>query len=82
MVETYYILGLKDEARKYAKLLGYNYQSSKWYEKTYIIFNKNYEKINKNNNLENKNKNKKSIINKIKSLIDWDEKRKNSRRIQ
>ena len=70
LVETYYILGLKDEARKYAKLLGYNYQSSKWYEKTYIIFNKNYEKINKNNNLENKNKNKKSIINKIKSLID------------
>ena len=35
LVEIYYIIGLKDEAKKYAKLLGYNYQSSKWYEKSY-----------------------------------------------
>ena len=32
LVEIYYTLGLKDEAEKYAKLLGYNYQSSQWYE--------------------------------------------------
>ncbi len=33
LVEVHYLLGLKDEAKKYANLLGYNYQSSIWYEK-------------------------------------------------
>ncbi len=47
LVEIYYILGLKKEADKYAKLLGYNYQSSKWYEKTYSVFNANYKKNKK-----------------------------------
>ncbi|MDC3175617.1 outer membrane protein assembly factor BamD, partial [Candidatus Pelagibacter sp.] len=32
LVEIYYILGLESEAKKYANLLGYNYQSSEWYE--------------------------------------------------
>ena len=44
LVEVYYLLGLKEEAKKYAKLLGYNYQSSQWYENSYIIFNKTYKK--------------------------------------
>ena len=67
LVEVHYILGLKNEAEKYAKLLGYNYQSSKWYEKSYVIFNKNY----KNKKLMNIEKNKKSkIISKVKSLFD------------
>ena len=67
LVEVHYILGLKNEAEKYAKLLGYNYQSSKWYEKSYVIFNKNY----KNKKLINIEKNKKSkIISKVKSLFD------------
>ena len=43
---------MKNEAEKYAKLLGYNYQSSKWYEKSYIVFNKTYKK----NNTQNKKK--------------------------
>ena len=43
LVEVHYILGLKDEAKKYAKLLGYNYQSSKWYEKSYSVFDKEYK---------------------------------------
>ena len=43
LVEVYYTIGLKKESKKYAKLLGYNYQSSKWYEMTYSIFDKNYE---------------------------------------
>ena len=51
LVEIHYRLGLVDEAKKYASLLGYNYQSSKWYEATYTIFNRNYKspinKINK-----------------------------------
>jgi len=69
LVEVHYTIGLKDEAKKYAKLLGYNYQSSMWYQKTYAVFNKNYEK---NKILENKKKNK-SMLNKIKSLIDLNE---------
>ena len=32
LVEIYYILGLEGEARKYAKTLGYNYQSGEWYK--------------------------------------------------
>ena len=35
LVEVHYTLGLIDEAEKYAQLLGYNYQSSKWYENSY-----------------------------------------------
>ena len=68
LVEVYYVLGLKDEAEKYANILGYNYGSSKWYEITYSLFNKNYvtRKIKED-------KNKSSIINKFKSLFDSDE---------
>ena len=65
LVEIHYKIGLIDEAKKYAKLLGYNYQSSKWYEKSYKIFNKKYVKKSKI-----KIKKKNSIVEKIKSLID------------
>ena len=47
LVELHYKVGLIDEADKYAKLLGYNYQSSKWYEASYKILNKNYQKQTK-----------------------------------
>ena len=47
LVELHYKVGLIDEAEKYAKLLGYNYQSSKWYESSYKILNKNYLKKTK-----------------------------------
>jgi len=43
MVEVYYKLGLEDEAKKAAAILGYNYQSSKWYERSYKVFNKKYK---------------------------------------
>ena len=43
LVEIHYKIGLEGEAKKYASLLGYNYLSSEWYEKTYNIFNKEYE---------------------------------------
>tara|TARA_B100000674_G_scaffold420963_1_gene372398 strand:+ start:38 stop:865 length:828 start_codon:yes stop_codon:yes gene_type:complete len=43
LVEIHYHLGLKEEAKKYATILGYNYNSSKWFEKSYKILNKNYE---------------------------------------
>ena len=67
LVEVYYIIGLKEEAKKYAKILGYNYQSSQWYEKTYSVFDKMYEKNKKEN--EKKNKKSRSILKKIKSLF-------------
>ena len=47
LVELHYKVGLIDEAEKYAKLLGYNYQSSKWYEASYKILNNNYQKQTK-----------------------------------
>ncbi len=43
LVELHYKLGLETEAQNYALLLGYNYQSSKWYEESYKILNKNYD---------------------------------------
>ncbi len=68
LVEVYYTLGLTEEAKKYAKLLGYNYQSSIWYEKSYSVFDKTYEK-NKKANFKKRKKNK-SFIKKFKSLLD------------
>ena len=46
LVEVNYRLGLVEEAKIVASILGYNYQSSEWYEKSYKVFNKKY-KINK-----------------------------------
>ena len=71
LVETYYVLGLVDESQKYANLLGYNYQSSEWYEQSYSLFNKNYIK-KKNRKIEKNKKLSKSILSKMKSLIDSD----------
>jgi outer membrane protein assembly factor BamD len=68
LVEIYYIIGLEEEAKKYANLLGYNYESSVWYERSYSIFDKMYEK-NKVNNITNKNKKTNSILEKLKSLF-------------
>ena len=63
LVEIYYMLGLDAEAKKYANLLGYNYLSSKWYEKTFLLFNKNYKtpEVKKTEN---------SIIKRFKSLFE------------
>ena len=43
LVEIYYNLGLIGEAEKTAKILGYNYNSSKWYENSYALLNKDYQ---------------------------------------
>ena len=66
LVEIHFILGLEEEAQKYAKLLGYNYQSSEWYENSYAVFNKNYVKVKLD-----KKKDKKSgkILKKFKSIF-------------
>jgi len=62
LVEIYYILGLENEAQKYANLLGYNYQSSEWYENSYRVFNKSYE-------IKSIKKDKNGILKKFKSLL-------------
>ena len=65
LVEVHYKIGLEEEAKKYAKVLGYNYQSSEWYKESYKVFNKKYvepsvKKKEKQNN----------IIKKFKSLFE------------
>ncbi len=65
LVEIYYIIGLENEAKKYASTLGYNYQSSKWYKQSYKVFNKNYELVKKQKKEEKKEK----LLDKIKSFF-------------
>ena len=62
LVELNYKLGIIDEAKKYTALLGYNYQSSDWYELSYKILNKEYTKSNIKKNEKKKN----SLIKKFK----------------
>ena len=65
LVEVYYRLGLLEEAKQAAAILGYNYQSGEWYKKSYKVFNKKYEikKIKKDNKMG-------LIRKKIKSLFE------------
>ena len=43
LVEVYYNIGLVEEAKQAAAILGYNYQSGTWYERSYKVFNKEYK---------------------------------------
>ena len=43
LVEINFYLGLDEEATKYASILGYNYNSSEWYQQSYKILNKDYK---------------------------------------
>ena len=65
LVELNYKLGLFDEAKKYSILLGYNYQSSEWYDKSYKIINKNYKKTDFKKDI----KDQKSLIKRFKELL-------------
>ena len=56
LVEVYYRVGLKEEAKTAAAILGYNYNTSEWYAQSYKILNKSYKlpkktKIKKNDGL-------------------------------
>ena len=64
LVELNYKIGLIDEAEKYASLLGYNYQSSLWYEESYKLLNKNYERKKLS-----KKEERDSILKKFKKLF-------------
>ena len=65
LVEVYYRLGLEEEAKQAASILGYNYQSGEWYKKSYKVFNKKYKpkKIKKKKEMG-------LIRRKIKSLLE------------
>ena len=62
LVEIHYKLGNIPAARKYASILGYNYNDSDWYKKSYNIVE------NKNLSIE-KEKQKKSLKEKLKKII-------------
>ena len=65
LVEIYYKIGLIDEAKKIAYVLGYNYESGKWYENSYRVFNKSYKEVE----IDNKKKDF-LLIKKFKSLFE------------
>ncbi len=65
LVEINYFIGFESEAKKYANILGYNYNSSEWYKQSYKVLNKDYKFIKKNNVKKDENFIKR-IIKKIK----------------
>ena len=65
LVELHYKLGLIEESKNYAVLLGYNYQSSKWYEESYKILNKDYKKLSMKQDRDKE----KSILKSFKKLF-------------
>ena len=67
LVEIHYYLGLEQEAKKYAKILGYNYNSSDWFEQSYKILNQDY--IIKKKRIKKNTNEKESILKKIIQII-------------
>ena len=66
LVEIYYHLGLESEAKSYATILGYNYNSGEWFKKSYKVFNKNYEDLQK----KIKKEKKENIFSRILKIIE------------
>ncbi len=66
LVEIYYHIGLENEAKSYAAILGYNYNSSDWFKKSYKVFNENYEDLKK----EIKKEKKENIFSRILKIIE------------
>ena len=65
LVEIYYHIGAEEEAKSYASVLGYNYNSSEWFKASYQIMNKDYRMIK-----QEKSKVTKKKDNFIKKIID------------
>ena len=64
LVEIHYHLGLENDAKKYASILGYNYNSSEWYKQSYKILNRDY-KISK----KLRSNDEKGILDKILRIV-------------
>ena len=69
LVEIHYHLGLKNEAENYARILGYNYNSSEWFEQSYKVLNKDYSFLKKENLQIQKAKKEKGIFKRIVDMI-------------
>tara|TARA_A100001015_G_scaffold311165_1_gene413878 strand:- start:3276 stop:4106 length:831 start_codon:yes stop_codon:yes gene_type:complete len=54
LVEIYYHIGAESEAKSYAAILGYNYNSSDWFKQSYKVINKDY-KIKKKSSPKDEN---------------------------
>jgi len=67
LVEIHYHLGLESEAKKYAKILGYNYNSSEWFKQSYKILNKDYNINNMNSDIQKKKED--GLLKKIIKMI-------------
>ena len=68
LVEISYHLGLEKEAENYAKILGYNYNSSEWYAQSYKVLNKDYN-IEKEFSASLKDKKNETFLKKIINMI-------------
>ena len=66
LVEIYYHIGLESEAKNYASVLGYNYNSSEWFKKSYKVLNKDYKIFKKKIEKDKKDRVIKKILRKIK----------------
>ena len=64
LVEINYRLGLIEESQKYANVLGYNYLSSRWYKRSYKVFNQDYS-----TQIKKPNKDKTGVLEKFKKLF-------------
>ncbi len=68
LVEIHYHLGLELEAKKYAKILGYNYNSGDWFKQSYKILNREYD-INNEKTINLIKKKEKNLFDKIIEMI-------------
>ena len=68
LVEIHYHIGLEKEAEKYAKILGYNYNSSEWFQQSYKIFNQEYDIKKEMSKIEDLKKDK-TLFKKIIEMI-------------
>ena len=66
LVEIHYYLGLEVEAKKYASILGYNYNSSEWFKQSYKVLNKDYKIVKKSSKKNEDESFFKKIIKRIK----------------
>ena len=67
LVEVHFHMGLNEEAKKYAALLGYNYLSSEWYKSSFKIFNNKYKSVRQK---KKNSKERKGIIKMFKKLFE------------
>ncbi len=68
LVEIYYRIGLEEEAKAAAALLGYNYNSSEWYQRSYSILNRDYKPLQ-----NQKKDDEKKLVNRIKKIFSIDD---------